>query len=82
MWEKEEVIKLSGKKRKRRSIRMKVYLYEFFISYIIYCLLFYYVSILTTPSPPPDLWYLSHQGKEVQELLAKRIRVIRRQGYR
>ena len=38
LWEKEEEINLSGKKRKRRSIRIKVYLYEVCLSNIIYCL--------------------------------------------
>ena len=47
MCEKEEVQKISGKKRKRRSIRMEVDLYEVCLSYIIYCLLFYFVTILT-----------------------------------
>ena len=41
LWEKEEEINLSGKKRKRLPIRIKVDLYEVFISYIIYCLLFF-----------------------------------------
>ena len=40
-------IKLSGKKIKRRSIRMKVDLYEVFLSYNIYFLLFYLMNILT-----------------------------------
>ena len=44
--EKEEDIKISGKKRKRRSIRIKVDLYEVCISGIIYCLLFYFKTIL------------------------------------
>ena len=30
-----------------RSIRMKVGLYEVFLSYIIYCLIFYFMSIIT-----------------------------------
>ena len=38
MWKKEGEIKVSVKKRKRRSIRIKVYFYEVFLSYIIYCL--------------------------------------------
>ena len=38
--DKEEDINISGKKRKIRSIWMKVDLYEVFISKIIYCLLF------------------------------------------
>ena len=45
--EKEEEINISGKKRKRRSIRIKVDFYEFCLSYIIYCLLFYFKTILT-----------------------------------
>ena len=40
LWENEEEIKLSRKKRKRRLIWIKVDLYEVCIYYIIYCLLF------------------------------------------
>ena len=47
LWEKEEDIKLSGNKRKRHSIRIKVDLYEVCLSEIIYCLLFYFQTILT-----------------------------------
>ena len=47
LWEKEEDINISGKKRKRHSIRVEVYLYEVCLSYIIYCLLFYFKTILT-----------------------------------
>ena len=47
LWEKEEDIKISGKKRKRLSIRIKVDLYEVFLSKIIYCLLFYFKTVLT-----------------------------------
>ena len=54
-----EDIKISVKKRKIRSIRIKVDLYEFFLSGIIYCLLFYFQTILT-PFFSPDFWYLSH----------------------
>ena len=60
LWEKEEDIKLSGKKRKRCSIWIKVDLYEVCLSYIIYCLLFYFKTILTPFSPTPDFRYLSH----------------------
>ena len=42
-----EDIKISVKKRKIRSIRIKSDLYEVFISGIIYCLLFYFQTILT-----------------------------------
>ena len=41
MWEKERQIKINGNKRKRSSIRTKVDLYEVFLSYIIYFLLFF-----------------------------------------
>ena len=44
-------INLSGKKRKRRSIQIKVDLYEVCISGIIYCLLFYFPTILTSFFP-------------------------------
>ena len=40
LWEKEKAQKISVKKRKRRSIRLKFYLYEVCLSYIIYCLNF------------------------------------------
>ena len=43
MWEKGEEIKIRGKKMKIRSIWIKVDLYEVFLSYIIYCLLFYLI---------------------------------------
>ena len=59
-WDKEEDIKLSLKKRKRRSIWIKFDLYEVCLSYIIYCLLFYFKTILTPFTPPPDFRYLSH----------------------
>ena len=60
MWEKEEDLKLSGKKRRRLSIRVKVDLYEVCLSYFIYCLLFYFKTILTPFFLPPDFRYLSH----------------------
>ena len=47
LWEKEEEINLSVNKRKRRSIRIKVILCEVCLSGIIYCLLFYFPTILT-----------------------------------
>ena len=47
LWDKEEDIKTSGKKRKRRSIQIKFYLYVVFLSRIIYFLLFYFKTILT-----------------------------------
>ena len=50
---------------------MKVYLYEVFISKIIYCLLFYIMTILTPFLS--DFWYLYHQGGGVQKVLANRI---------
>ena len=46
MWEKEDDIKISVNKRKRRSIFIKVDLYEVCLSVIIYCLLFYFKTIL------------------------------------
>ena len=60
LWEKKKEIKISGKKRKGRSIRIKVDLYEVCLSYIIYCILFYFKTTLTPFPPPPDFWYLSH----------------------
>ena len=56
LWYKEESKKISGKKRKICSIRVKVDLYEVFLSYIIYCRLFYIMTILTLFLP--DLWHL------------------------
>ena len=57
LWEKEEAQEISGDKRKRHSIMMKVYLYEVCIYYIIYCLMFYFMTILK-PFFSPYLWYL------------------------
>ena len=47
MWDKEEDMNISENKRKKRSILIKVDLYEVCLSYIIYCLLFYFMTILT-----------------------------------
>ena len=52
---------ISGKNNKGCSIRMKVNLYEVCLSYIMYCLLFHIMTILTTFFP--DLWHFSHKGK-------------------
>ena len=60
LWEKGEDLKLIGKKRKRRSIRLKFDLYEVCRYYFIYCLLFYFKTILTPFFLPPDFRYLSH----------------------
>ena len=60
LWDKEGALNLSKKKRKRRSIRVKVDFYEVYLSYLIYCLLFYFKTILTPFPPPPDSRYLSH----------------------
>ena len=64
---------LSGKKRNILSIQIKVDLYEVFLSGIIYCLLFYFKTILTPFYFPPYFWYLSHWGKGVQKVLATMI---------
>ena len=47
MWEKEEGIRIIVNKRKRLSIKIKVDFYEVCLSKIIYCLLFYFKTILT-----------------------------------
>ena len=47
LWDKEEDINIIGKKRKRLSILIRVYLYEVCLSGIIYFLLFYFKTILT-----------------------------------
>ena len=39
---------VSGKKRNRCSICINVGLYEVFISCIIFCLIFYFITVLTT----------------------------------
>ena len=44
-------MKISVKKRKRCSIRINLDLYEVCLSYIIYCLLFYFMTIITPFSP-------------------------------
>ena len=46
LWEKEESQKIGLNNRNRRSISMKVDLYGVFLSYIICCLLFYFITIL------------------------------------
>ena len=46
LWDKEEDTKISVKKRKRSSIRIKVYLYEVCLYKIIYFLLFYFTTVL------------------------------------
>ena len=46
LWGKEEYINISGKKKKRYPIRIKSDLYEVCLSGIIYCLLFYFKTIL------------------------------------
>ena len=71
MWEKEEAINISGKKSKIFLIKIKVCLYEVFLSYnFLSSVLF--INILT-PFFLPDLWYLYHWGKEVIKLLTKSI---------
>ena len=60
IWDKEEDLKLSGNKRKRRSIKVKVDLYEVCQYYFIYCLLFYFKTILTPFPLSPDFRYISH----------------------
>ena len=47
LWEKKGDIKPIGNKRKRRSIWIKVDLYEVCISYTVHCLLFYFKTIHT-----------------------------------
>ena len=47
MWEKYEAQKIIVNKSKSHTIRVKVDLYDFLLSYIIYCLLFYIMTILT-----------------------------------
>ena len=59
LWEKEEELKLSAKKRKQRSLREKFDLYAVCF-YFIYCLLFYFKIKLTPFFLPPDFRYLSH----------------------
>ena len=58
MWEKEEDIKISRKKRKRRSIRIKVDLYEILIIYYLLSLILFYDILINVFLP--DLWYLPH----------------------
>ena len=52
LWGKEECINISGNKKKRYSIRIKSDLYEVCLSEIIYCLLFYFKTILIPFFPP------------------------------
>ena len=51
LWKKEEAHEIIRKKRKRRQIRTKVDLYNVCLSYIIYCLIFYIMTILTPLFP-------------------------------
>ena len=53
MWDMEEAQNISGKNRKRRSMRMKVDLYKFCLPYILYCLMFYFITRLNRYLPPP-----------------------------
>ena len=55
LWDKEEYIKISGNKRKRSSILIKVYLYKVCLSKIIYCLLFYFKTIIIIPFFPRQI---------------------------
>ena len=64
MWEKEEGIKIILKKRKRRSIKIKVDFYEVCLSKIIYCLLFYFKTILTPFFPRQISGISLTRGKE------------------
>ena len=50
---------------------MKVYLYEVFLSCIIYCLLCYFMTILT-PFYMLDFWYLSHSRNICQTYLSQK----------
>ena len=56
LWEKEEAQKISRKKIKTPSIRLKFDLYEVCISYFIPCLIYFTMAIL--PPPVPYLWHL------------------------
>ena len=68
-----EVKKISGKKRNRRSIKLKVDFYEFCVySFYVYSSLLHY-ECNNMHSSPPDLWYLLYQGKGVQEVFSTRI---------
>ena len=60
LWEKKEDITISGRKSKRHSIRIKTDLYEVFLSKTIYCLLFYFKTILIPSFSSIDFCYLSH----------------------
>ena len=67
LWNKKDDKNLSGKKRKRRSIQINVDLYEVCLSYIIFCLLFYFNNILT---PPPTKFMISLSlGKRISEII-------------
>ena len=67
MWEKEEEMKLSGKNRKRLSIWIKVDFYDVCLSYIIYCLLFYFKTILTPFFPRQISGISLTRGKEFRK---------------
>ena len=59
-----------GKKIKRRSIRIKVGFYEVCLSYIIYCLLFFYYYT-NTLSPAKFVVYLS-LGERSSEIIGQK----------
>ena len=74
LWEKEEDIHISGKKRKMHSINIKVDFYEVCLSYIIYCLLIYFMAILLPPPPPPPVRFvvfLSLREKSSESIFQK-----------
>ena len=59
LWEKEDKVNISVKKKKRRSISINFVLYDVCLSYIDFCILFCFKTILT-PFFQPYFWYLSH----------------------
>ena len=69
LWEKEDDTKISGNKSKRRSIYVNIGLYEVFISYIIYCILFYFITILI-PFLPSRFVVSTSLWKRISESIA------------
>ena len=65
------VNKISVNKRKMHSIWIKFDLYEVFQSYIIYCLLFYFMTILTPFSPRQTCGISLTRGKEFRKYWPK-----------
>ena len=80
IWDKEESHKIGEMKINRLLIMVKVNFYAFCVYHILFKVLFIILLLYWHPFFSPYLWHISHQGKQVQEVLAKMIRFWRGQG--